>query len=180
MGRLISQMMVSVDGYVEGPNRQLDWHVWSDEMERLAADLLASVDQILLGRVTYELFAQYWPTSRESIAPALNGLPKVVFSRTVRSLSWQNSSLAEGDAAEMIRALKQRNKRDLVIFGSPGLVASLANAGVIDEYQIIVNPVALGAGRPHFPGISQRLNLSLERVHQFDCGNIQLTYSPKL
>ena len=179
MGKLISQMMISVDGYVEGPNRELDWHVWSEEMEQAAARLLASVDYILLGRVTYELFVGYWPTSKDSIAPALNDLQKVIFSRTLRSVNWSNASLAEGEPASMIRALKERSRKDLVIFGSPTLVSSLVESGVIDEYQVIVNPVAIGAGRPYFQGLSRRLHLSLERVHQFDCGNVLLTYRPK-
>jgi dihydrofolate reductase len=95
MRKVIVSVFLSLDGSFEGPNKELDWHVWDDEMEKYMDDLLNNVDAILLGRVAYQLLADYWPSSTENLAPRLNNLPKIVFSKTVEKIEWKNSRLVK-------------------------------------------------------------------------------------
>ena len=94
MGKLILSIMTSIDGYMEGPNKELDWHVWDDEMEKHMFHFLNHrVDTILLGRKAYKLFVDYWPSSQDSIAPAMNALKKIVFSKTLKTAEWNNTTI---------------------------------------------------------------------------------------
>lgn len=170
--------MVTLDGFMAGPNEDLDWHVWDEEMEKYAHDLLDSVDTLIFGRVTYQLMADYWPSATDSIAPKMNQIPKLVFSRTLEKVEWQNSRLAKNDVSEEISKLKQQPGKDLVIFGSASLASSFINLGLVDEYQMIVNPVILASGKPLFKNIRGKLSLKLFETKPFRCGNVILYYQP--
>lgn len=181
--KIISQIMVSLDGFIEGNRQELDWHVVDDEYHEYAAGILDSVDTILFGRVTYEHMVGFWPTpfAREnfpSIADKMNNLPKLVFSRTGNNVDWTGTKLIQGDAAEHLLSLKQKPGKDMVILGSSDLASSLTEQRVIDEYHIIVNPVILGAGKPYFKGIQERVQLTLHQVKPFQSGNVLLCYRP--
>ena len=172
MGKLILSIMSSIDGYMEGPNKELDWHVWNEEMEKHMFNFLNhEVDTILLGRKSYELFAAYWPSSKESIAPAMNSLKKIVFSKTLETTEWNNSTIIGDDIQSEITRLKQRGKKDLVLFGGVEITASLIKLNLIDEYQVIINPVVLGQGRPTF-ALEEKLNFKLVDLKRFNCGNV--------
>lgn len=183
MRKIIFQMMVSLDGYFEGPNHELDWHLVDGEFNDYAADLLDSVDTLLFGRVTYQLMAGYWPTPAAMtddpvIAAKMNGLSKIVFSRTLTKADWNNTRLVRENAVEEISKLKRQPGRDMAIFGSSDLAVSLMPAGLIDEYRIFVNPVVLGSGKPLLKGLNARLDLKLARTKVFESGLVLLCYMP--
>jgi dihydrofolate reductase len=172
------QMMVSLDGFMEGPNRELDWHVADEDFNRYVADMLSSIDAILLGRVTYQLFADYWPSAKDREAEAMNELPKIVFSRTLDKVEWKNSRLAEGDAAEEVAKLKRQPGKEIALFGSADLASTFMREGLIDEYRILVNPIVLGDGNPMFKNIKDRTLLKLSSTQTLSSGVVILNYLP--
>jgi len=174
--------LITLDGFFEGPNRDISWHNVDDEFNEFAIHQLGELDTLLFGRVTYQLMASYWPTpvaieSDPIVAAKMNEIPKVVFSRTLDSVDWSHSRLAKNAEAE-ISNLKQQPGKDMAIFGSANLAASLIPAGLIDEFRIILNPVVLGKGTPLFQGVNDKLNLKLLRTKTFHNGNILLYYQP--
>ncbi|MCI0712102.1 MAG: dihydrofolate reductase family protein [Chloroflexi bacterium] len=178
MRKLVVFNLVTLDGYFAGPDGEIDWHD-----PDVGFDSFNAVDMIVFGRVTYELMSSYWPTpdaiaDYPEVAERMNNLPKLVFSRTLESVEWNNSRLAMGDIGEEISDLKQQSGKDMVIFGSGSLVASLTRLGLIDKYQLIVHPVVLGRGKPHFPPLEDALNLRLLETRAFGSGNVLLRYEP--
>ena len=178
MRKVIVSIFVSLDGSFEGPNKELDWHVWDDEMEKYMGDLLNTVDAILLGRVAYQLLANYWPSSTENLAPKLNKLPKIVFSKTLEKVEWNNSRLIKENIKEEVLRIKRQPGKDLVLFGGADIASAFLQLGLIDEYRIIVNPVVLSNGKPFFKDIKDTFNLKLLKAKTFSCGNVILYYQP--
>ncbi len=181
--------MVTLDGFFEGPNQDISWHNVDDEFNEFAINQLNEVGALLFGRVTYQGMASYWPTefakSNDAIVAGLmNSLPKIVFSKTLDTVEWNNSRLVKENVAEEVIKLKQQPGKDIAIFGSSDLAVTLADAaqssgsGLIDEYRIIVNPVVLGDGKPLLKGIKANLKLKLIRTRIFDSGNVLLYYEP--
>src|SRR5437867_1283554 len=137
--------MVTLDGFFEGPNHDIDWHNTDEEFNEFSIAQMNEIGTLLFGRVTYQLMASYWPTqvaveSDPVVAEKMNSTPKVVFSRTLHSAEWNKTRLAR-DAAQEITKLKQQDGKDMAIFGSANLLASLIPLGLIDEFRIMVNPV---------------------------------------
>lgn len=178
MRKLFWMMMTSLDGFMAGPDGELDWHVTHGEFARYVGEMLRSIDAILLGRTTYELFASYWPTSTQPEARALNELPKVVFSRTLSKVEWSNSRLVKDDAEGEVARLKREAGKDLVLLGSAALASVLVRAGLVDEYRVLVNPVLLGAGVLTFKNVGGRTPLRLRRARALDSGVVVLDYLP--
>jgi dihydrofolate reductase len=183
MRKLFVFNLVSLDGYFEGPNRDISWHNVDAEFNDYAVAMLDSADALLFGRVTYELMAGFWPTPEAIkndpiVAGKMNALPKVVFSRTLSKVEWNNTRLVKDNMDDEIRKLKQLPGRDLALLGSGGIMAELARRGLIDEYRIMVNPLVLGAGTPLFKGIADRLDLTLLETRSFRNGNVALHYGP--
>lgn len=182
MGRLILFDLVSLDGFFEAPGHDISWHSVDDEFDRLAIEQLDAAGCLVFGRVTYELMASFWPSEQgmredPEVARRMNALPKVVFSRTLRSAGWENTRLAGGDAAAEMAALKGAVEKEIYLFGSADLAATFTAAGLIDEYRVIVNPIVLGAGTPLFkPG--RRLDLRLIESRAYENGNVLLRYEP--
>jgi dihydrofolate reductase len=143
MRRLIVSNLVSLDGFFEGANKELDWHVVDEEFFAYAKDMLHNADTLLFGAATYELMAAYWPTAPpDEIADKMNSLPKVVFSKTLKNVSWNNSRLVSSDdIEEEVSKFKEEPGRDIVILGSAQLASFLLPLGLIDEYRVILNPV---------------------------------------
>lgn len=184
MRKLIVSNMVTVDGYFAGPGEEIDWHNVDAEFNDYAISLLDSVDTLVFGRRTYEVMASYWPTPEAltddaEVAGRMNDLAKIVFSRTLERADWRNTRLVKGDIADEMTARKQEDGKDMVIFGSGSVVARLAERGVIDEYRVIVNPIALGEGKSQFAGMGRRLPLQLLGSKAFRSGNVLLTYAPR-
>ena len=177
--------MVTLDGYFEGPNREIDWHNVDAEFNEYAVDMLNSVDTLIFGRVTYELMAGYWPTPDATkndpiVAERMNNLPKIVFSKTLDKVAWSNTRLVKDNIEEEIEKMKKRPGKDMAILGSGSIVSLFAQRGLVDEYRLMVNPVVLGQGNPLFKGIGDRIYLKLLGTRTFRSGNVLLYYGPEI
>lgn len=175
--------MVTLNGYFEGPNKEIDWHNVDGECNEYAIDMLNSVDMLLFGRVTFELMASYWPTpdaikNDPIVAEKMNTLSKIVFSKTLDEVAWQNTKLVRDNIEEETKNMKKQPGKDMVLLGSGSIMSEFAQRGLIDEYRIMVNPVVLGNGKPLFTGIKDRLNLKLTNTRIFKSGNVLLYYRP--
>jgi dihydrofolate reductase len=183
MRKLLAFDMMSLDAFFEGLKRDISWHNVDAEFNDYAIAMLDSVDALLFGRVTYELMAGYWPTPEAVgndplVAGRMNALPKVVFSRTLNKVEWNNTRLVKDDIEAEIGKMKQLPGRDMALFGSGSILSQLARHGLIDEYRIMVNPLVLGAGTPLFKGIEVSLGLKLLAARAFRNGNVLLRYEP--
>lgn len=182
MTRLTVFNQVSLDGYFTDARNDMSWAHKSDPEWMAFTTGNAQGDAILLfGRVTYEMMKSFWPTpaARETlpdVADAMNRMRKVVFSRTLKEPGWTNATLVRDDPAEAVRTMKQHEKQDMVIMGSGSIVARLAQADLIDVYQVVVIPLILGAGRTMFEGVDRRPLLKLTDTRRFRNGNVVLWY----
>jgi dihydrofolate reductase len=175
---------VSLDGYFTGVNDDISWTYLSPrdpEFEAFTAENAKTGGELVFGRKTYQMMASYWPTpmaleQNPVVAERINALQKVVFSRTLDSVSWQNTRLVKDNLTDEILAMKQSSGKDLVIMGSGSLVSQLSQAHLIDVYQLVVNPVVIGNGRTLFEGMMENLQLKLTDSRIFNNGNIFLTY----
>jgi dihydrofolate reductase len=171
--------LITLDGYFEGnQNWDLSFHssVWGEELEKLSLEQLNSADCLVFGRVTYEGMAAYWTKEEGEIADFMNRIPKLVFSRTLKSADWNNTTLISENASDEIRKLKAKDGKDLYVFGSANLSETFIIDNLFDEYRIGIAPVILGSGRPLFrKGISPK-NLSLVSTHQLLTGGVILKY----
>lgn len=184
MRKLLEFNLVALDGYFEGPGRDISWHNVDAEFNEYAVAMLDSVDLLLFGRVTYELMIRFWPTPEvikndPLVATRMNSLAKIVFSRTLAKAEWNNTRLVKDNIADEIKKLKQEPGKDMVILGSGSIVSALTPLGLIDEHRIMVNPVILGRGNPLFKGIGSKLDLELTHSRTFTSGNVLLYYRPK-
>lgn len=184
MRKLILFMMVSLDGYFEGPGHDISWHNVDDEFVKFAIEQLDETGAIIFGRTTYQMMAEFWPSEEAKrtdpeTAKRMTALPKYVASRTLRSVDWDDSHLLPGDAAEEVAKLKKQDGKYISIFGSNNLCVSLMEKGLVDEFRIMVNPVAIGAGTPLFKGITKKADLKLIKTRKFANGNILLCYAPR-
>ena len=193
MRRLFLFMMVSLDGYFEGPNHDLSWHVVDQEFNRFAVEQLNQIGTLFFGRVTYRLFEDYWPkagrdptTSKENleIAQVIDDIEKIVFSRTLTTVKetkdWKNVRLIREAQPEEIKRLKQLSDKDIAIFGSNDLATNFLRMGLIDELRIMVNPVVIVNGNPLFKGMTDQVKLKLLRTKTFRSGNVLHYYQPEM
>ena len=171
--------MVSLDGFIEDTEKNIEWHNWNTEMDQYMGDFFQTVDTIIMGRRTYELMFSYWPgntTEDPVIRDNMNNLPKLVFSKTLTTTPWNNCRLISEINKDEINKLKSQPGRDMVIFGGAAIASAFTNQGLIDEYRIIVNPVILGGGTQLFNVNDKRLELFLIESKAFNCGNVLLHY----
>ena len=176
MRKLFWQMMVSLDGFMEGPNHELDWHVVDEDYLRYVMGMLNSIDAIILGRKTYELFAKHWPAATSPEAPLMNSLPKIVFSNELEKAEWQNARLVKDDVLGEVGRLKAQPGKDLAVLGSAKLGSTLMQNGLVDEYRVFFNPVVLGAGVPMFRDMEARCRLKLVKTEMLKSGVVILYY----
>lgn len=179
MAKLIMWNLVTLDGFLEGPGRDISWHndVWGEELERLSIEQGNSAGALLFGRITYELMANYWPSASGEVADFMNALPKYVFSRTLKQSDWNNTRMFGADAAATIERLKRETAKDIFIFGSADLAAGLTAHGLIDEYRIGVAPFLLGGGTPLFKTSEQKTRLKLLDAKPLANGVVILRYA---
>ena len=177
-------MQVSVDGFVADVNGDIfDWLLWNwdDELKQYVTDITEPVDTILLGRVLAEGFIPAWaervanPETDNPGARKMHETPRIVFSKTLESSAWDNATLATGDVAEEVTALKNAPGGDIIAYGGSSFAGSLAQHDLIDEYHLFVNPTALGSGMPVF---RERKKLKLRESRAFECGIVVLVYEP--
>ena len=180
MAKLIMWNMMTLDGLIEGPDREIDWlaDVWGEDLEAYSKDTGRAAGGLLFGRVTYALMAGHWPTAEGEIAGFMNALPKIVFSRTLETADWSNTRLVRDNAADEVRRLKEEPGKDLFVFGSAGLSATLIRHGLFDEYRIGINPIVLGGGNPLFKEMPDRLRLTLTESRPLRSGVVILHYRP--
>jgi dihydrofolate reductase len=186
MRKVVVSMFLSLDGFVVGPREEMDWVISNFDAEGMGADmskLQASADSFLMGRQTYQIMAGAWPNQTEATSPGadvMNNTPKLVASNTLKDTPWGkygNARLLRGDVPEEVRKLKQKPGKDIVTFGSPKLVQSLAEAGLVDLFHIWLHPTLLGNGKPFFRG-DKRVSLKLVASKVYKNGVVRLEYEP--
>lgn len=187
MRKLVAFNNVTLDGYFTGADGDMSWAHSGErdaEFDAFAADNAKGGGVLVFGRITYEMMAGYWPTPLASqndpvVAERMNNLPKVVFSRTQDTASWNNTQLVKGDMVTAVREMKNEPGPDMAILGSGSIVAQLAQVRLIDEYDVVVNPIILGKGRTMFDGMTDKLNLTLTKSRTFGNGKVFLSYVPR-
>lgn len=186
--RLYVSMIVSLDGFIEGPEHELDWFLNGDAaFERYSDEMVDSVGLALFGRRSYELMLSYWPnaeknsssTADREFARKMNALPKIVLSRTLQRAEWNNTTILRDRVGETLAELKRTPGKPIVAWAGAGLVATLAELDLVDEYRLIVHPVLLGRGTPLFQGVTARRQLQLVRTTQLGGKLVVLCYEPK-
>jgi dihydrofolate reductase len=188
--RIISMIHLSLDGFASGPNDELDWIAYDEELERYAHSLHAQTDAVIWGRRTYQGMASYWltiPGNPESTpaelehAQYLQDATKIVVSRTLDQIDWdgaQNTVLIKDNIADEINRIKQQPGKDIWFLGSPVLAQTFMQLDLIDEYRININPTVLGQGKPLFAGVTRAFPLRLLESRALTSGVIALRYEP--
>ena len=182
MRKLIAAMNMTLDGFCNHTAMIAD-----GEIHQYYAELLKNAGTLLYGRITYKLMESYWPSvvknptgikPTDEFAVAIDNISKIVFSRTVKKVDWKNTILKKEIIKQEVLELKEQEGKN-ILAGSPGLIATFAQLGLIDEYQLCVQPTILGSGLTLFKNISDRINLTLLKTKTFGCGAIALYYEPK-
>lgn len=181
MRKLKLQVQMTIDGYIAGPNSEMDWVIWNwdNEIKDYVKSITEPVDCIVLGRKLAEGFIPYWANAAKEKenpiegAEKLNVTPKIVFSKTINTADWENARLENGDLVEEINKLKASVGADIIAYGGAGFVSSLIEHNLVDEYHLFVNPCAIVKGMSIF---NHRTNLKLVDVKSFDCGIAVLKY----
>lgn len=183
MRKLIMWNVITLDGYFEGDKKwDLSFHnaVWGPELEKLSLEQIHSADYLVFGRITYEGMSAYWKNAegeQAEIAKLMNSVPKLVFSRTLKEVDWNNTTLINGDASAELSRLKAQGGKDMYVFGSADLSSTLINDDLFDEYRLGIAPVILGNGRPLFKqGLTSR-NLALVSTQQLSPGGVLLKFA---
>lgn len=182
MRKLVAWNMMSLDGLFEG---EKPWdlgfhtHAWGEELEAFSLEQGREIGVLLFGRKTYEGMAAYWSKETGPIAAMMNGTEKAVASRTLSEVGWNGSRLLPGDAVGAVRELKALPGKDVFVFGSANLLASLLSAGLVDEYRICLVPVVLGKGRPLFAPGSDEAPMRLLEARPLRTGGLILRYAPE-
>jgi len=180
MAKLIMWNLTTLDGYVEGPGRDISWHndVWGEELERISIEQGNAAGALMFGRITYELMAGHWPTASGEVADFMNALPKFVFSRTLETSAWNNTKVFGADVPATVAQLKRETAKDIYLFGSADLASTLIAHRLIDEFRIGVAPVLLGQGTPLFKQSSESHKLKLLDARALSVGAVILRYAP--
>ncbi len=186
MGKLSSFQFITLNGFYKGAGEDTSWHSHNPESEEsdYAKEGAQSGSILLFGRTTYDMMAGFWPTpqalqSMPEVAKGMNASEKIVFSRTLKKANWNNTRIIKDNIEDAVKKLKKEFSKDMTILGSGSILAQLATAGLVDEFQFMLDPVALGEGSPILEGIGHQLDLQLMHHRVFKSGTILLTYQPK-
>ena len=186
MRKLVLFMHISLDGFAADPDRGLDFLSYDKELEQYADELVKTVGSPVYGRTTYQLMESYWPTvlkkpnaSKHALEHAewVENVPKIVFSKTLTEVTWNNTQLIKDNVTEEVKKLKQQPGKDLAIFGSPGLATTFMNLGLIDEYKLTVHPIILGNGISVFTNNTTKRTLKLLDSKTLKSGVVTLHYA---
>jgi len=175
---------VSLDGYYKGLNEDISWNRHGPEEAEFSVEKATSGNTLLFGRVTYEMMESFWTTPDAmkvlpEIATGMNSADKIVFSRSLKKADWNNTTLVNSNMVDEVRKLKQLPGKDMTVLGSGNIVTQLADAGLIDEYQLMIYPVAIGQGTSFFKGLKNNLSLKLVSSRIFNSGTVLLCYQPE-
>ena len=171
-----------MDGFISGPNGEMDWMTfnWDDEIKKYVTEITSNVDCIVLGRKLAQGFIPYWAAQPAGEDPKgiekMNDTKKVVFTKTLESSVWENTTLAKGDLTEEIVKLKNEPGNDIIAYGGGSFVSALIKYGLIDEFHLLVNPVALGTGMAIFKELDSTQKFVLEAARAFSCGIVLIKY----
>ncbi|MEQ1554481.1 MAG: dihydrofolate reductase family protein [Ferruginibacter sp.] len=186
MRKLKLQVQITIDGFITGQNGEMDWMnlAWTDDIIRYVKEITEPVDTIILGRKLAEGFIPYWENVTKNIEhPEYEGglklitTPKVVFTKTLTKSIWNNTEINNGDLIHEITNLKNKEGKDIIVYGGGTFVSALIKNKLIDEFHFFINPSILGKGMPIFEEIVTMQNLILKTSQQFDCGIIVLVYN---
>jgi dihydrofolate reductase len=187
MRKIFLHIFMSLDGFIEDDDRQIEWMYGDAEIEKYLHDTLRSTDGMIFGRKAHQLLAQYWPTAAEAegvteerieSARMMNSMTKYVVTHGGYETNWQNSQIISGDLAAEVGRLKDQPGKDLALYAGAGVAQSFIRMGLIDEYRIVVNSVILGSGTPLFGGDLGKIDLALKDTKRFGSGAIVLFYEP--
>ncbi len=176
---------LTVNGFYKGANEDISWHKHQEQEGEFAATSLQADNILLFGRTTFEMMAGYWPTpmaieQNGKIAEGMNTSEKIVFSNSLKNTDWNNSKIIGGDIIAAAKQLKETSTKDMTILGSGTIVSQFADAGLIDTYMLMIDPVAIGKGTPLFKDMKRQLDLELIDNKVFNTGVILLVYKPKI
>jgi len=176
--RVVASAHVTLDGVMGAPE---EWSLQfvDEEAERLGVDDLVAADALLMGRVTYDGFLEYWPSATDPEAERMNGMPKYVVSNTLEQVEWSNSTLIAGDVTRRIQELKDQPGGDVLLLASADLANGLRTENLIDEYRIWVDPIVHGRGKRYFADGGATSVLQLSDSRRLRSGAIVLTYHPQ-
>ena len=177
-------MQMSIDGFVAGPNGEMDWMTWDWDqgLKDYVAALHERVDTILLGRVLAQGFINHWsalatnPETTDDFSRKMHESLKIVFTQTLDSNEWTNTSLEHGDLVSSVHAVKQQPGGDIIAYGGGNFVSNLIKNDLIDDYYLFVNPAAIGKGMPIFQGLERVHRLELVEARGFECGITAMHY----
>jgi dihydrofolate reductase len=190
MRKLIFKIELTLDGFIAGPKGEMDWGIATDGAEenwKHVFDMLSTVDTVLMSRVIYQTFKEFWPAAgtnpsspkaEKEFSNWLNNTPKIVFSKTLESVDWVNTRLVKGDVGKEIAQLKQQPGKNFIMWGGSIFPQALMNLGLIDEYWINIHPVLLGSGKPLFTDIRNKILFSVLSTKMFVSGTVGLCYKP--
>jgi len=184
MRKIIVFNSISLDGYFTDQSGDMSWaHKNDPEWNEFIAGNSKGEATFLFGRVTYQMMASWWPSEQAiktmpEVANAMNNQSKIVFSRTLKEATWSNTRLINDNLIDEVRKLKSDSVEDILIFGSGTIVSQLTQEGLIDEYQLVINPIVLGKGRTMFEGLKDKLVLKRTQSRTFDNGNVFACYVP--
>lgn len=175
MRKVIAFNFMTLNGYFKGPNGDISWNNHGKEENEFAAENLKAGSTLLFGRVTYDMMASFWPTpiaaqSSPAVAEGMNNADKIVFSRKMKNADWNNTKVVNDNIVDEVKKMKQMPGKDMTLLGSGSILTQLAEHGLIDEYQIMVDPVAIGEGTPIFKNIKRKLDLKLTKTRTFKDG----------
>lgn len=184
MRKLTTFQFISLNGFYKGVKEDISWHRHGSEENEYSADSLQPGNILLFGRVTYEMMAGWWPSpiameQDPIVAKGMNDAEKIVFSRTLEKTTWTNSRLVKENIVEEIKRLKQLPGKDMTLLGSGSILTQFAAHRLIDSYQVMIDPVAIGNGTSLFGNLEQPLDLELTSAKTFKSGTVLLEYRPK-
>lgn len=186
MRKIISFMHMSLDGFVAGPNGEMDWIKVNEEIFDFVGKRISEADTAMYGRVTYQMMEGYWPTAADKPGASKHDIEhskwyahvhKIVLSKTMKGAVLPNTEIISDNLAERIKEIKQSGNGEIAVFGSPSATHALMELGLIDGYWLFLNPVILGKGIPLFAGIKDKVKLQLLNTHPFACGVTELNYT---
>ncbi len=176
MRRIVLMMTASIDGFVVAPRGRGGGYPEPEELKRWKLDRISRAGTHIMGRVTYEEMAGFWPTSTDDYAAPMNEIPKVVFSRSLKQASWRGTSIASGSLEDEVEALKRQPGGEIIAWGGASFAQALSSAGLVDEYAIVIQPIAHGGGEPMFRDLPDALHLRLVGATSYPSGVMLLLY----
>lgn len=182
MSNITSFTFITLDGYYKGPKNDISWHQHGEEESEFSEEGLNTGNTLLFGRITYQMMESFWPTpmaaeSFPAVAEGMNNANKIVFSNTLKSASWNKTKIVKGNIVAQLKKMKQQDI-DMTLLGSGSILSLLAQENLIDRYQIMIDPIAIGKGTSLFKGIDNNLKLTLQSSRVFKSGCVLLSYQP--